>query len=172
MQPTADEQIAFLVKLQRLLDEGLFVASYKFALLLALADLSVENGDDSGAALVLSVEMIAEKFISIALAASGSVPGIRAGPRSSAEYRQTSGDPEYTSNGARQARRLTSGDAEPFLVEVTRKRGRHRGSCHAALETPDGGSGSPRFPLRERRGRSGHRIARRSPGTAAESFTA
>jgi hypothetical protein len=63
MPPAADEQIQFLVKLQRLLDEGLFVASYKFALLLALADLSVENGDDTGAALVLPEEMIAEKFV-------------------------------------------------------------------------------------------------------------
>ena len=63
MPPTADEQIQFLVKLQRLLDEGQFVASYKFALLLALADLSVENGDDTGGALALSVEMIAEKLI-------------------------------------------------------------------------------------------------------------
>jgi hypothetical protein len=44
MPPTPDEQIQFLVKLQRLLDEGLFVASYKFALLLALADLSIEAG--------------------------------------------------------------------------------------------------------------------------------
>jgi hypothetical protein len=34
--PTADEQIGFLVKLQRLLDEGSFVASYKFALLATL----------------------------------------------------------------------------------------------------------------------------------------
>jgi len=30
--PTSDEQIRFLVSLQRLFDEGLFVASYKFAL--------------------------------------------------------------------------------------------------------------------------------------------
>jgi hypothetical protein len=43
MPPTSDEQIRFLVNLQRLLDEGLFVASYKFALLLSLADLSVER---------------------------------------------------------------------------------------------------------------------------------
>ena len=41
-----DGQIQFLVNLQRLLDEGLFVASHKFALLLALADLSIEMGDD------------------------------------------------------------------------------------------------------------------------------
>src|SRR5215469_7697642 len=61
--PTSDEQIRFLVNLQRLLDEGLFVASYKFALLLSLADLSVERGDDSGKALPLTTEAIAEKFV-------------------------------------------------------------------------------------------------------------
>lgn len=33
---------------QRLLAEGLFTATYKYALLAALADLSVESGDDSG----------------------------------------------------------------------------------------------------------------------------
>jgi hypothetical protein len=37
-----------MVNIQRLLDEGLFTASYKFALLLALAVLSIEQGDDSG----------------------------------------------------------------------------------------------------------------------------
>ena len=36
-------QLDFLTKLQRILNEGLFVASYKYALLLALAELSVEK---------------------------------------------------------------------------------------------------------------------------------
>src|ERR1700754_1628556 len=63
MPPTPEEQIQFLVNLQRLLDEGSFVASYKFALLLALADLSIENGDDSGRVLLIDTEAIAEKFI-------------------------------------------------------------------------------------------------------------
>lgn len=63
MPPSPEEQIEFLVNLQRLLDEGLFVASYKFALLLALADLSVEHGDDSGVALVVTTEVIAGKFV-------------------------------------------------------------------------------------------------------------
>jgi hypothetical protein len=35
--PIPEQQIAFLSNLQRLLDEGQFVASYKFALLLFLA---------------------------------------------------------------------------------------------------------------------------------------
>jgi hypothetical protein len=39
-----DDQVRFLANLQRMLDEGLFVASYKFALLFSLADLLVENG--------------------------------------------------------------------------------------------------------------------------------
>ena len=63
MAPSSDDQIRFLVSLQRLLDEGLFVASYKFALLLALADLSIEAGDDSGAALPITTKQIAGKFI-------------------------------------------------------------------------------------------------------------
>lgn len=63
LPPTSDDQIRFMVNVQRLLDEGLFTASYKFALLLALADLSIEQGDDSGAALEMASDAIAEKFV-------------------------------------------------------------------------------------------------------------
>lgn len=63
--PTAEEQIEFLRALQRLLDEGSFVASYKYALLHAIADLCVVEGDDSGAALELSTARIAEQFIQL-----------------------------------------------------------------------------------------------------------
>lgn len=61
--PTAEEQVRFLTNIQRLLAEGEFVASYKFALLLSLADLSVERGDESGAGLALTVAEISAKFI-------------------------------------------------------------------------------------------------------------
>jgi len=61
--PTPEEQLQFLANLQRLLDEGDFVATYKFALLLALADLSVTHGDDLGSPLPLSTEQIAERFL-------------------------------------------------------------------------------------------------------------
>ena len=61
--PSSDEQVKFLLQLQTLLAQGGFVATYKFALLLALADISVEQGDDSGAAMRVSVESIAEKFV-------------------------------------------------------------------------------------------------------------
>ena len=61
--PTAREQLAFLRSLQRLMDEGSFVASYKFPLLHAIADLCLVKGDDSGAELELSTSEIAEQFI-------------------------------------------------------------------------------------------------------------
>jgi hypothetical protein len=61
--PSAEFQIQFLTYLQQLLDEGEFVASYKFALLLALADLSVEKGADNDEELRLPLDDIAIKFV-------------------------------------------------------------------------------------------------------------
>lgn len=63
--PSAEAQLAFLAKLQRLFSEGNFTATYKFALLIALADLAVEIGADDGAALPLSNQQIAERFVQL-----------------------------------------------------------------------------------------------------------
>jgi len=59
----SDQQIQFLTNLQRLLGEGSFVSTYKYALLMALADLSIELGQDDDSTLTLSTPQIAEKFI-------------------------------------------------------------------------------------------------------------
>lgn len=61
--PTAEQQLKFLTNLQRLLSEGQFVATYKYALLLALADIAVESGNDLEDTLTISTKQIAEKFI-------------------------------------------------------------------------------------------------------------
>jgi len=61
--PTSEEQLKFLTNLQRLLAEGQFVATYKYALLLTLADIAVESGDDSGNPLKVQTNQISEKFI-------------------------------------------------------------------------------------------------------------
>ncbi len=63
--PTADQQIEFLGKIQRLVTEGDFVATYKYALLMSLADLAVEKGDDTGAPLSLTMGEIAEHFVAL-----------------------------------------------------------------------------------------------------------
>ncbi len=62
-RPTSEQEVEFLVNLQRLLTEGQFVATYKYALLMALADIAVEEGTDAGAPLAISTRAIAEKFI-------------------------------------------------------------------------------------------------------------
>ena len=56
-------QIELLLKLQRLLSEGSFTASYKFALLQALIDIAVERGEDTDVLLRIPIADIAEKFI-------------------------------------------------------------------------------------------------------------
>jgi 5-methylcytosine-specific restriction endonuclease McrA len=58
-------QLAFLSKLQRLFAEGDFTATYKFALLIALADLSVELGRDDNEPLNLPYRKIGLKFIQL-----------------------------------------------------------------------------------------------------------
>jgi len=57
------DEVIFLRKIQRILEEGDFVATYKFALLHALADLCVENEPEPDGTLRLSIDQLAEKYI-------------------------------------------------------------------------------------------------------------
>ena len=59
MNDRAIEELQFLRKLQRLLAEGDFVATYKFALLNALADLSLEREPAADGSLRVPVSGIA-----------------------------------------------------------------------------------------------------------------
>jgi hypothetical protein len=63
--PLPDFQLDFLRKIQLILADGSFVASYKYALLHALADLSVTHGDDSGRELRLGTKDISEQLIEL-----------------------------------------------------------------------------------------------------------
>jgi 5-methylcytosine-specific restriction endonuclease McrA len=63
--PSAADQLLFLSRVQRLLDSGRFSATYKFALFLALADLAVALGNDSGASLRIPLDVLAERFLSL-----------------------------------------------------------------------------------------------------------
>jgi hypothetical protein len=63
--PTPEQQVQFLRNIQRLLAEGLFVASYKFALVHALADLAVLKGDDTGSPLHINTTDIASQFVEL-----------------------------------------------------------------------------------------------------------
>lgn len=63
--PSAEAQLAFLAKLQRLFAEGDFTATYKFALLIALSDLAVERGSDDGSSLEVTLRDVATRFLGL-----------------------------------------------------------------------------------------------------------
>lgn len=82
IEPSAEFQLAFLAKLQRIVSEGDFTATYKFALLIALSELAVERGGDDCQPLTLPIGAIADKFAELywkqiaPYAANGSAAGI------------------------------------------------------------------------------------------------
>lgn len=63
--PTAEFQLEFLTKVERLLSEGRFTSTYKFALLIALTNIAVERGNDSGDELKIEIDEIARQYLSL-----------------------------------------------------------------------------------------------------------
>lgn len=63
--PTHQEQLKFLKHIQKILQSGTFTSTYKFALLISITRLAIEQGQDTGAALRLDYLDIAEKFIDL-----------------------------------------------------------------------------------------------------------
>ena len=61
--PPPEERLGFLRTLQRVLKEGDFTATYKFALLQALLDIAVESRIRNDAELPVSYRQLAERFI-------------------------------------------------------------------------------------------------------------
>ena len=61
-RPSPEDQIRFIANVERILSEGSFVATYKYALLVALVELAIERGDDSHRELELPIHDIADKF--------------------------------------------------------------------------------------------------------------
>ncbi|MCV2355367.1 HNH endonuclease [Paucibacter sp. B2R-40] len=63
--PPAEVLLGFLSKLQRLLNEADFTATYKLALIISLSDLAVELGSDDGSELILTTRQIGERFVDL-----------------------------------------------------------------------------------------------------------
>ena len=61
-RPSPEDQVRFIANIERILSEGSFVATYKYALLVALVELAIERGDDSNRELPLPIRDIADKF--------------------------------------------------------------------------------------------------------------
>jgi len=61
-RPSPEDQVRFIANIERILSEGSFVATYKYALLVALVELAIERGDNSNRELELPIRDIADKF--------------------------------------------------------------------------------------------------------------
>lgn len=61
--PTASTQLEFIEKLQRLLESGSFVATYKYALLIALANVAAEQGFDDDRSQAVAIRDLGGQFI-------------------------------------------------------------------------------------------------------------
>ena len=59
------QQLKFLKQIQQILHSGSFSSTYKFALLMSLSRLAIEQGKDTGKNLTLNYLDIAEKFIDL-----------------------------------------------------------------------------------------------------------
>lgn len=73
--PSPAEQLRFLKDVQALLEDGQFVSTYKFALLIALADVAVESGVDDDRSLEVPIAAIAEKYLEYYWQHSAPYPG-------------------------------------------------------------------------------------------------
>lgn len=63
--PRAEEQLEFLTKIQRLFNESDFSSTYKYALLISLANLAIVYGKDDDSELEINNRQIAERFIEL-----------------------------------------------------------------------------------------------------------
>ncbi len=117
--PTPEEQITFLLNVQRLLAEGSFVATYKFALLHALADLAVLRGDDSGATLTLRTAEISERVTRLYWA--------QAAPHQAGHHLHVITAAGVASENFPQLLQNTGSDQAAILQKITKSAGIERG---------------------------------------------
>ena len=62
---SATQQLEFLRRTTRILDEGRFTSTYKFAMLMALTNIAVERGSDLAEKLEIDLDDIAREFIKL-----------------------------------------------------------------------------------------------------------
>lgn len=75
-QPSPEFQLEFIERIQRLLDSGSFVATYKYALLISLCNVAVEQGFDDDRAQVVRLTDLGEQFLRLYWTHVRDYPGI------------------------------------------------------------------------------------------------
>lgn len=74
--PSAAFQLEFIDKLQRLLDSGSFVATYKYALLIALCNAAAEHGTDDDREQRVPIRDLGEQFLRLYWNHTRTYPGL------------------------------------------------------------------------------------------------
>lgn len=115
----SDFQLHFLARIQRLIADGNFVATYKFALLQALADLSVERVPADDGSLRIPIADIGEKFIEY-------------------YWQQSSPLPDYAADGDRGVLWQNTGLSQAKIVSAILKARRTIGGGSLAQLRADG----------------------------------
>lgn len=75
--PTAEFQLAFLEKIERLLSRGKFTSTYKFALLIALTNIAVEQGTDLDDELEVDLDDVARQYLALYWSMARPYPSVR-----------------------------------------------------------------------------------------------
>lgn len=75
--PSAQFQLDFIERIQRLLDSGSFVATYKYALLISLCNVAVEQGFDDDREQIVAVRDLGEQFLRLYWNHVRSYPGVQ-----------------------------------------------------------------------------------------------
>lgn len=123
-QPSPQFQVEFIDRIQRLLDSGNFVATYKYALLISLCNVAVEQGFDDEREQAVAVRDLGEQFLRLYWT------HVRIYPGTEEQLRQNSGGPAAILTTVANARRATANpdrsDAyrslpENILREATRR---------------------------------------------------
>lgn len=98
--PSGDAQLEFLGKMQRLFDQGSFTSTYKYALVIALADLCIEKEPDADGVLRVRLCDVADKVIDLFWG--------QVGPFGGGHLEQSAGHPGAIISGIRAFRETTA----------------------------------------------------------------
>jgi hypothetical protein len=125
--PSAEIQLDFLAKVERILSQGQSTTTYKFAMLIALTNIAVEKGSDSGDPLEVDLDDVARQWVELYWNMARPYPRIREVLRQSTNAQKPAAiitllEPEVRSAHGSYQRLRAYGARYGELVAATRRK--------------------------------------------------
>ena len=125
--PSAEFQLDFLAKVERILSQGQSTTTYKFAMLIALTNIAVEKGSDSGDPLEVDLDDVARQWVELYWNMARPYPRIREVLRQSTNAQKPAAiitllEPEVRSAHGSYQRLRAYGARYGELVAATRRK--------------------------------------------------